>query len=187
MKFHLRSKLSKEFAVCLLFFAFSFFANAQAYEQIPDESKLEFRIKNMGIAVRGSFSDFEIETNLKPEDLENSYLNSSVSVVSIDSGVRKRDKSLMDEKYFDSSEFPVIRFESKSISKDDSGNLILEGELRLKSVSSAIKIPIEVSQQGEYLSIKADFKVNRRDFGIGGKSWMMGDEVQVNVVYKGRK
>jgi polyisoprenoid-binding protein YceI len=63
----------------------------------------------------------------------------------------------------------------------------LEGELRLKSVSSTIKIPIEVSGQAEYLSIKADFKVNRRDFGVGDKSWLMADEVQVKVVYKGKK
>ena len=187
MTFSLKTKLSKEFAVGLLFFAFSFYANAQAYEQIHDESKLEFRIKNMGISVNGSFSDFVVETNLMPEDLEHSYLNATVTVGSIDTGVRKRDKSLMDKKYFNSSEFPAIRFESKSLKQDDSGNLKLEGELRVKSVSSAVKIPIEVSQEGDYLFISSEFRVNRRDFGVGDKSWLMGDEVLVKVVYKGKK
>ena len=160
---------------------------AQGYEQDLNGSRIEFEIRNMGLTVKGEFTDFNIETNLMMQDLESSYLKASISVVSIDTGIRKRNKSLGEEKYFNIKEFPEIQFQSESFHRDADGNITMKGRMKIKSTGLVMTLPMEVEEEGEALRIVSQFEVNRRDFDIGGKSWLMADRVEVKVTYKGKR
>lgn len=187
MNFTSRKKVCREVCLFLLLMTLYTAVNAQTYVQDKQETRLDFVIRNMGLSVKGSFSEFSVVTNLMPDDLENSYLNAKILVGSIDTGIRKRNKHLNEDKYFNAPEYPEIRYESESFRLDEDGNLIMEGVLKIKSQTKRIAVPIGLRQQGEELWISSEFKVNRRDFGVGGKSWMMADQVDVKVKYKGRR
>jgi len=38
-----------------------------------------------------------------------------------------------------------------------------------------------VAKEGDHFRIKGDFTINRRDFGVGGKSFIMSDEVTLHI------
>ena len=180
------NRLVRGILICFLILSFTPVI-AQGYVQDPKGSRIEFEIRNMGLTVKGEFTDFNIETNLMPQDLENSYLKASISVGSIDTGIRKRNKSLGEEKYFNIEEFPEIQFQSESFHLDADGNINMKGRMKIKSIGLVMTIPMEIEEEGEGLRIVSEFEVNRRDFGVGGKSWLMADRVEVKVTYTGKR
>ncbi len=154
-------------------------------DQSESETKVTFKVKNMGIFVDGKFTEVAIESKFNLDNLTNSYIHASIKVNSLDTDNNKRDKDLLKSKYFDVDKFPEITFTSTKIEKSIEGNkFVLTGKLKIKNTEKVVDIPFEIVKNGENQTIQADFNLNRRDYKVGGKSWVMSDEVIINVNYK---
>ena len=55
------------------------------------------------------------------------------------------------------------------------------GNITIKGVTKEIKFPFTfTAKDGGYL-FEGEFKINRRDFGVGGKSFSISDELSVEL------
>jgi len=163
----------------LLFICISAFAGDPVQE--IKSSKITFKIKNAGITVDGSFSDLQADIKFNPKNLDKSVLRASVAVKSIDTGIKKRDKDLQMRKYFDVEKYPRLKMSSKKIRHVEKNKYTGTFDLTIKGVTKQIEIPFTYAHKGNDGKFSAEFKVNRRDFGVGSKSLILSDEATVFI------
>ena len=144
-------------------------------------SKITFKIKNAGITVDGFFSDLQADIKFNPKDLDKSVLKASLGVASINTGIKKRDKDLQMGKYFNVEKYPRIKMTSKKIRHVEKYRYEGTFDLTIKGVTKQIEIPFTYSSKNNEGKFSAEFKVNRRDFGVGSKSLILSDEATVFI------
>lgn len=139
----------------------------------------KFEIKNFGLPVDGVFRDTETTYKFETEQLSISYFKAEIKVKSIDTGIKSRDRHLLEEKYFNEEEYPTMRFESTSLYKNELG-FMLAGKLTIKGKMQNIETPLELifNETGPTV-LSTQFTIDRRDFGVGKGSLVLGDEVTV--------
>jgi polyisoprenoid-binding protein YceI len=139
-------------------------------------SKISFKIKNAGLSVDGTLSGFEGEINLVPEQYKLATIKASINTNTINTGINARDNHLKKEEFFDVNKFPKISIVSSFFGKD--GNKYLGYfKLTIKGITKDITIPFIFENN----TFKGDFTLNRRDYNIGGKSFVMSDNVLVSI------
>jgi len=142
----------------------------------PDYAKsaVDFKIKNAGIGVTGSFKKFETTIEFNESAKAPSSIKTTIEVETIDTGIEARDKHLRKEEYFNADTYPVITFVSTQILKTTSGSFIAEGKLTIKGVTKEVKIPFT------YINsiFQGTLSLNRRDYNVGGSSITMSDDVE---------
>jgi len=150
-----------------------------------DKATVKFQIKNFGLNVLGSFEEVRITPSIDLSQLNTSTLVSEIQVTSIKTGNGKRDTHLRSADYFEVETYPTIRLVAKKIIEISPGRYNMTGALTIKKTTKEVVIPLKITQQQNQLSLAAEFTINRRDFDVGGNSWVMGDIVKIKVTYQG--
>lgn len=173
--------MKKLFFSCLILFL-SFCAVAQNYVPVDAGSKVHFVIKNFGIKTGGDFTGLKGNIIFDPNNLSTADFNVSVDASTVDTDVESRDNHLRKEEYFDVKKYPTISFKSTKVTKTNKANyLYMFGNITIKGVTKEIKFPFTVKpENGGYL-FEGEFKLNRRDFGVGGSSLSMSDDLTVSL------
>ncbi|MCL6258363.1 YceI family protein [Aquiflexum sp. TKW24L] len=140
-----------------------------------------FEIKNAGITVEGTISDWEYEISFDPKRLDESSIKGVAYPVSMDTGIKLRDKHLQGRQYFHVDKFPEILITSKKITTKGKGSYMGVFDLTIKEVKKEIEIPFMLTSKGNTKKLIGDFTINRLDYGIGESSIVLGDEVKVKV------
>jgi len=121
----------------------------------------------------GSFGDVSGSLVYDPEDLANCSVSITVKSSSIDTRVGARDQHLRSADFLDAEKYPDITFVSRSIRKTKDG-YTARGDLTLRGVTKKIDVPFTVHGPiadplpagVKRLGVRAQMKINRRDFGI---------------------
>lgn len=142
---------------------------------------IRFEIKNAGITVEGTISDWECVITFDPKRPQESSIKGVAFPVSIDTGIKLRDKHLQGRQYFNVEKFPEIRLSSKKITAKGKGSFVGIFELQIKEMKKEIEITFDVTTSGKNQNFSAEFTINRLDFGIGENSIILGDEVKVLI------
>ena len=176
--------MNKLFLIVALCFA-PFFGFSQAHWQATS-GEVMFKIKNAGVTVTGRFSGLKTALVFSADKPGSSSLKGSVDVATIKTGIDKRDQDLLGDKYFDAAKYKQIEISSVSLEKKGSA---YSGKFNvtIKGVTKQVEIPFTFTESGGQGAFKGDFTINRRDFGVGGKSMMMADELTVNIDVKAKK
>lgn len=153
---------------------------AQSNAVIQEKSKVTFKIKNSGFWVNGSFSDFTMKGSFNPNQLTDSRLDGNVVVKSIDTGIKKRDKHLLKDTYFDAEKYGTISLNSKKISAAGNG-FTWTGDLQIRDIRKTVNIPFIAEDKGDYFLLKGELQINRIEYGVGGKSWLMNQKVFIQL------
>lgn len=177
--------LKQSFLLFLLIAVSSIYAQEWTQDKIKTE--VSFKIKNFGVNVDGDFSDVEIKTNFDSTNIQDSYINAVISVKSISTGIESRDEHILEEDYFDEPNHKQISLESTKIDMEEDGDYLLHANLTIKGITTKIKIPFIALLVNDNLVIKASFKINRKDYKVGGGSFVMGKNVTIKVQYTGNK
>ena len=168
----------------MLLFLSPLFAVAQT-KWTAYEYNISFKIKNAGINVSGKFTGLKTELKFSPDKLEASRLKGSVDVPTIKTGIDKRDKDLLGEKYFNADQYKLIEVSSTKISR--AGNQFTGTfNVTIKGVTKQVEIPFEFNQSGNNAEFRGTFTIHRSDFGIGGKTLTMSDEADVSILVKAK-
>jgi len=155
-------------------------------------SNVKFSVSHMVISeVEGSFSGYEGTLDAPGADFNNSTINFSVNVGTVNTNSEQRDGHLKSADFFDVTKYPTMNFKSTSFKKTTGNNYQLEGNLTIKGVTK--KVTFDVTYGGTvkdpYGNIKAGFKakgsIKRMDYGLtwsalteaGGM--VVGDEVSI--------
>ncbi|MEO5890239.1 MAG: YceI family protein [Ferruginibacter sp.] len=160
---------------------------AQTYTATDNGSDIKFSIKNFGLNVSGSFKQLKGKILFNPTDLSSSSINAIVDAVSVNTGNDSRDNHLKKEEYFDVKKYPVISFVSNKITKSANGSFLTEGTITIKGVAKTISFPFTATPKGEDYLFEGQVKLNRRDFGVGGSSLVLSDNLSVSLSILAKK
>lgn len=151
------------------------------YHPVAGESSVQFSLKNFGFRTGGSLDAPEGDIVFSPDDLNKSSFRVTIKVESINTDNESRDKHLKEETYFDVKNYPLIRFVSSSVKEaDKKGNYETLGILTVKNKSKEITMPFTAEKNGNGWTFTGSFKMNRRDYDVGGSS-TLSDEVTVDI------
>jgi polyisoprenoid-binding protein YceI len=148
-----------------------------AFSQIhPNESSVNFIIHNFGFKVTGKLDPPQGEVRFNPDSLSNSFFNVTLKSASINTDNNSRDEHLRSEDYFDVKNYPLITFISdKILSAGKDNEFEVSGKLTIKNKTKNILIPFTVNKSGSNYIFTGSFKMDRRDFGVGGGSTISND------------
>lgn len=149
---------------------------AQAAEELtvdPVHSSIVFRIEHMSAApVFGRFNQKSGTIMLDSQDPANSKVSFTVDPASVDTGNEQRNEHLRSPDFFSAKEFPVMKFESSSVSKVDDSTWRVKGMLEMHGVEREITFTanhkVGEGMKGEPIhGFYTEFVVNRANFNIG--------------------
>jgi polyisoprenoid-binding protein YceI len=151
------------------------------------DSKISFVIKNMGVNVDGSLKGLKGKMSFDPKKLSSSQFDVTVDVNTINTDNKRRDDHLKKDDFFDAEKYPVIGIKTTSIQAKGNNVYFAKAVLTMHGVSKNIQFDfIATPVQGGY-QFKAEFSVDRKEYGVGGNSMTMGDNVKVSLDVVGKK
>jgi polyisoprenoid-binding protein YceI len=171
-----------------LVFLFGAFASS-SQELIQDKaaSEITFKIKNFGMNVAGFFNDFTVSSKINTSTLIPDFFNVKISVKSIFTDSDARDEHLLESDYFNIKKYPNIIFESTEIEKITNAKYLLKGFITIKGIKKRVQTTLEVTSFKTTLTFLTNFSLNRRDFGVGGSSFVLSKEVNIKMYYVATK
>lgn len=155
---------------------------AQNLTPVDEGSTVKFSIKNFGFSTVGSFTGLKGNIRFDVANMGNTNFNVSINATSINTDNQARDKHLRKEEYFDVDRYPLISFVSSTISANAKpGLFLMYGKLTIKGVTKEISFPFTVTEQNNGYLFSGAFKINRRDFKVGGSSLVLADNLEVSL------
>ena len=155
---------------------------SQTYTPTDEGSKVRFVIKNFGINTGGTFDGLSGNITFDPSSLATASFTVSVDSKTVDTDMEARDNHLRKEEYFDVEKYPKLSFRSTKVTTTNKeGYLFIFGVITIKNVSKEISFPFKQTSKDGGILFEGEFKLNRRDFGVGGKSFSMSDELTVEL------
>lgn len=145
----------------------------------PVKATITFKIRNAGLNVNGSFSGFTGSLVFDPAAPEKAQISASVDAATVDTGIGLRDSHLKKEEYFDVAKYPKIALKSTRIQKKGGNDYVGTFALTLKGTTRTVTIPFTVSQSGETARFTGEFEINRRDYKVGGGSFLMSNDATI--------
>ncbi len=154
---------------------------AQNIKPVSASSKVSFVIKNLGINATGYFKEISGLIYFDFKNPANGQFEIIINTKSLDTDNSLRDKHLVKEEYFDIETFPSIKFTSTKISQSQSGNYELHGKLTIKDIVKDVSFPFTATKKESGIMFEGKLGLNRRDFGVGGRSFTLSDNLTVNL------
>ncbi len=168
-------------------------AAADEWSIDPAHSAIKFTVTHFFTPVDGQFEEYSGDIIFDPEDLENSRIDVTIPVESINTGNERRDNHLNSPDFFNSEEWPNIHFVSNSIEETGENQYVAHGELTIRDVTREFDLPFELlgvmdhpmQENTKVAGIVANAQLNRTDYGVGVGDWaataVVGDEVDISL------
>jgi polyisoprenoid-binding protein YceI len=155
-------------------------------------SNVSFSVRHMMISrVHGSFKVWSGALETDDANLENSGLQVSIEVASIDTKEPQRDEHLRSADFFDAANHPTITFQSTSVKKVNPEHYHVTGNLSIRGVSKPVTLDSEYFGRqkdpwgGERAGFSAKTSIDRKEFGLifniplEGGGFVVGDKVDI--------
>jgi polyisoprenoid-binding protein YceI len=151
-----------------------------------------FSVRHLMVSnVRGEFQKLSGTVRYDAARPENTKIDVTIEVASINTREPKRDDHLRSPDFFDVEKFPAITFASKSTKRTDDG-FAVTGDLTIHGVTREVVLAVDelTPEQkdpwgGTRIGASAKTKIKRSDFGMtwnaaleaGG--FVVGDEIKI--------
>lgn len=164
-----------------LIFVFSTIQGQKIKKHQLLESSVKFEIDNAGITVDGNVNGMEAVIFFDEKKLAQSSFEVTVDPATIKTGIGIRDKHLKNSDYFDVEKYPQIKMVSRKIERKSPG--IFEGvfDTTIKDVTRQVILPFTMVKKKDVYTLKSNLVLNRLNYGLGEKSIIMGDEVNIFI------
>ena len=164
-------------------------AQVQMWQIDPNHTAAQFSVRHMGIStVRGAFTKVGGSAQYDPSNVSKTTIDATIDASSIDTRVSMRDDDLRSPNYFDVAKYPTITFKSKSVQAASDGKLKIVGDLTIHGVTKEVTLdvdgpsaPVTDPKGNSHLGASASTMVNRKDFGVGGASNMVGEDITITI------
>ncbi len=163
---------------------------AQKYTPTDDGSKIHFTIKNFGIKTGGELGNIKGEIYFFTTDLSACRFNVTVDASTVDTDNESRDSHLKESEYFDAEKFPLISITSTKIdktNKTESGFYYFTGNLTIRDSTKLVSFPFHVEKVNDSWLFTGEFEIDRLDFGVGDKSAVLSNTVNVSLSVLAKK
>jgi polyisoprenoid-binding protein YceI len=154
------------------------------YKPVDQGSALQFTIQNFGFDVTGTFTGLKGSIKFDPQNPTESAFDVTIDANTVNTDNSLRDSHLRDDSYFDVKKYPVIHFVSTKVTGKN-GAFVISGKLTIKKQTKDISFAFTASPANDGYLFKGSFKINRKDFDVGGTSTISNSlEVALNILAK---
>lgn len=168
-------------AIACIFYINILYAQ-QMLVPVDEGSKVHFVIKNFGIRTGGDFSGLKGSIRFNLVDISVWSFDVTVDAATVDTDNNSRDGHLRKPEYFDAEKFPVIRMVSTRVQPTaNAGTYLFTGTLSIKGITKSVQFPFRVNKWGDGYLFTGEFGINRRDFGVGGSSVSLSDNLKISL------
>ncbi len=134
----------------------------------------------------GTFGKFSGQISLVGNDPTKSSVKAEVAVASLSTDQEKLNGHLKSPDFFDVEHFPKAVFQSTKIESGGEAGAThtVTGNLELHGVTKSIRFPATITVAPDGVSVKSEFGINRKDFGIvypGKPDDLIKDEVLLRL------
>lgn len=145
-----------------------------AHYEVTTGYAIDFKSKDPS----GSFKTMDGSVEFDEVNIEATEFNLKIDVKSISTGNGMMNKKSQTAEWFDAAKFPFAKFKSTKVTKKGA-ELSIVGDLTIKGITKQYTIPATYSKNGEQLTFKGTFNVNRIEFKVGRKSDIVPDLMKV--------
>jgi polyisoprenoid-binding protein YceI len=180
--------------VALFFAAMPVMAqNATAWTVDNSHSSIKFEIRHFFSNVPGAFHEYDADIHFDPNNLDDSKLDVTIQVASVDTENERRDGHLRTDDFFNAEKWPTMTFTSNSIESVGDNQFVAKGELTIKDVTKDFELPFTLlgvmdhpRRDGVKIAgFTSEFMLKRNDFGVGTGDYIsdavIGNEVNITL------
>jgi len=140
-----------------------------------------FAIGSIAGTIQGTFDAPKGKFIFDPANLGTSQIDITIAAASVFTDHTRRDSDAKGEKYLNVERFPTIRFTATKVAAKGHG-YVATGTLRIKETTKTVALPFEAKRNGDgSYSLSSTFEINRLDYGIGGKTFMLRNVATVSM------
>lgn len=150
----------------------------------PENSKIEFTGSKVTGKHDGGFKSFRGMIDLVGEKAESSKVAVEIEMASVFADADGLTKHLQTADFFDVEKFPRATFVSTKIEPVAGGGHSVTGDLELRGVKKSVTFPATITIKPDAVEVKAEFSINRKDFGIvyaGKADDLIRDDVVIRL------
>lgn len=157
-------------------------------------SEVNFAVRHMMISkVRGQFEKFDGTIEFDPDQPENTRLDVTIDINSINTKEEQRDNHLRSADFFDAANFPTMTFKSTGVELTGEDTARLRGDLTIRGETRPVNIDVEYAGMAKSpwgttsAGFSARASLNREEWGLtwnqaletGG--WLVGKDVDIFI------
>jgi polyisoprenoid-binding protein YceI len=147
---------------------------AQSTKWVVDKthSNVKFTVTHMSVSeVEGTFKIFDGSLEHTKADLSDAKISFTVDVNSVNTENERRDGHLKGDDFFNSTQFPSMKFESTSLKPLGNNKYQLNGVLTIRDVSRPVTFDVTYggtinTGRGMKAGFKAKSTINRFDYNL---------------------
>lgn len=174
--------MKKSILLLIAVTAFIFSYAQTTYTPVEAGSKVHFVIKNFGIKTGGNLSGIKGLIKFDPVNFSASGFDITVDANTINTDNEMRDSHLKESEYFDVEKYKTIHFIStKVVRSSKAGRFYVFGNLTIKNVTKPVEFAFGATLKNGGYIFDGQFEINRRDYGVGGSSISMADNLKVSL------
>lgn len=187
-------KKAIHFSLIILFISLASFTTLKdSYKLDVGHTYVGFDVERFMVGeVSGRFNEFTANLKMEGDNYNSLELEATINVNSIDSNNKIRDGHLKSETWLYANKYPNIKFRSSKI-YNKKNQLIMKGNFTIRGITKEVEFPIEVigpfkdPTQKTTIGLKADFIINRFDYGINlskklsNGSYFIGKDVKIKI------
>ena len=166
-----------------------------SYKIDPAHSSAHFIVRHLMITnVRGGFTSVQGTVVYDPEDLSGSSIDVVIDVNSLNTSDASRDGHLKSADFLDVEQYPTIIFESKTITQEADGDLLVKGDLAIHGVTKEVTLKVDGPTGEEKdpwgnarIGASAVTKIKRSEFGLSWNAalesggFLIGDDLKLEL------
>lgn len=150
-----------------------------------DNSKIEFTGSKVTGKHDGGFKSFKGLIDLVDEKPEKSKVAVEIDMTSVFTDADGLTKHLQTGDFFEVEKNPTASFASTKIEPSGAaGSYSVTGDLTLRGVKKSVTFPATITVTPDAVAVKAEFSINRKDFGIvyaGKADDLIRDDVVIRL------
>jgi polyisoprenoid-binding protein YceI len=171
-------------------------AASEIYDIDTKHSFANFTIRHVVAKTSGSLTEISGVIQIDRDNLANSSVNAKVNLLSINTGLAKRDEHIKKAEYLDAEKFAEITFVSKKIVAKSTTEGLMLGLFTLHGVTKELTIPFKVlgfgndPWGGQRSGFEAHTVLKASDFDLawGAKAnGSVGNDIDVTLLIEGVK
>lgn len=162
---------------------------AGALDLSPGDSKIEWTGSKVSGKHDGKFEKFTGWIALDGDKPESARIHVDIDVASLKSDSEKLEGHLKTDDFFAIDKYPTATFTSTEIKAggDKGATHTITGNLKMRGVEKSVSFPATVKVDDKEVTAKAEFAINRKDWGIayeGKKDDLVRDDVVIRLDIK---
>ena len=167
-----------------------------AYNIDPAHSFANWSVRHVVAKASGTFNDITGNISVDAENLANSSVNAKINVLSVNSGLAKRDAHIKEKDYLNAAKYAEMQFVSSKIEAKSATEGLMTGKFTMNGVTKEITFPFKVlgfgndPWGGERSGFEAKTSLKASDYGFG---WALkpnapvGDDIEITLLIEAVK